>query len=147
MRLKPLSEMGLPASHFAHADLIAVHYDPDFIARTVPVSKARLASSPAAAMATSRCMAALSGWGMLDAACPGAVFTSPVPNQMLAATKAVDGGAGVLHIVKNYTGEVMNFEMAAELAAAEGSEVAAVVTNDDVAVRIAPGQPAGAVWA
>ena len=53
---------------------------------------------------------------MLDAACPGAVFTSPVPDQMLAATKAVDGGAGVLHIVKNYTGDVMNFEMAAELA-------------------------------
>ena len=55
------------------------------------------------------------GMGMLDAACPGAVFTSPVPDQMLAATKAVDGGAGVLHIVKNYTGDVMNFEMAAEL--------------------------------
>ena len=61
------------------------------------------------------------GKGMLDAACPGAVFTSPMPDQMLAATKAVDGGAGVLHIVKNYTGDVMNFEMAAELAAAEGS--------------------------
>ena len=56
------------------------------------------------------------GAGMLDAACCGEVFTSPVPDQMLAATKAVDGGAGVLHIVKNYTGDVMNFEMAAELA-------------------------------
>ena len=65
-------------------------------------------------------MAALSGRGMLDAACPGAVFTSPMPDQMLAATKAVDGGAGVLHIVKNYTGDVMNFEMAAELAAGRG---------------------------
>jgi phosphoenolpyruvate---glycerone phosphotransferase subunit DhaK len=75
------------------------------------------------------------GKGMLDAACPGAVFTSPVPDQMLAATKAVDGGVGVLHIVKNYTGDIMNFEMAAELAAAEGSDVAAVVTNDDVAVK------------
>jgi dihydroxyacetone kinase-like protein len=72
---------------------------------------------------------------MLDAACPGDVFTSPTPDQMEAATKAVDGGAGVLHIVKNYTGDVMNFEMAAELAAAEGSDVAAVVTNDDVAVK------------
>ena len=59
------------------------------------------------------------GLGMLDAACAGEVFTSPVPDQMLEATKAVDGGAGVLHIVKNYTGDVMNFEMAAELAAAE----------------------------
>src|SRR5438874_9554330 len=75
------------------------------------------------------------GLGMLDAACPGAVFTSPVPDQMLAATKAVDGGAGVLHIVKNYTGDVLNFEMAADLAAADGSNVAAVVTNDDVAVK------------
>src|SRR5215467_7588836 len=75
------------------------------------------------------------GRGMLDAACPGAVFTSPVPDQMLAATRAVNGGAGVLHVVKNYTGDVLNFEMAAELAAAEGIEVASVVTNDDVAVQ------------
>src|SRR5690349_1268633 len=75
------------------------------------------------------------GRGMLDAACPGAVFTSPVPNQMLDATKAVDGGAGVLHIVKNYTGDIMNFEMAAELAAADGVQVESVVINDDVAVQ------------
>ena len=75
------------------------------------------------------------GMGMLDAACPGAVFTSPVPDQMLAATKAVDGGAGVLHIVKNYTGDIMNFELAAELARAEGLEVSAVVIADDVAVK------------
>ena len=72
------------------------------------------------------------GPGMLDAACAGEIFTSPVPDQVLAATRAVDGGAGVLHIVKNYTGDVMNFEMAAELA--EGVEVVAVVTDDDVAV-------------
>jgi dihydroxyacetone kinase-like protein len=76
------------------------------------------------------------GLGMLDAACAGEVFTSPVPDQMLEATKRVDGGAGVLHIVKNYTGDVMNFEMAAELAAAEaGVEVVQVVTDDDVAVQ------------
>lgn len=75
------------------------------------------------------------GRGMLDAACPGAVFTSPVPDQILAATKAASSGKGVLHIVKNYTGDVMNFEMAAELAAVEGIEVASVVTNDDVAVQ------------
>jgi len=73
--------------------------------------------------------------GMLDAACPGAVFTSPVPDQMLAATQAVDGGVGVLHIVKNYTGDVLNFEMAAELAAINGIQVESVVTNDDVAVQ------------
>jgi phosphoenolpyruvate---glycerone phosphotransferase subunit DhaK len=76
------------------------------------------------------------GVGMLDAACAGEMFTSPVPDQMLEATKGVDGGAGVLHIVKNYTGDVMNFDMAAELAAAEtGVEVATVVTADDVAVQ------------
>jgi len=76
------------------------------------------------------------GLGMLDAACCGEVFTSPVPDQMLEATKTVDGGAGVLHIVKNYTGDVMNFEMAAELAASEtGVEVVSVVTDDDVAVQ------------
>jgi len=75
------------------------------------------------------------GYGMLDAACPGEVFTSPVPDQMLAATKAVNGGAGVLHIVKNYTGDVLNFQMAAELADDEGIEVVPVVVNDDVAVQ------------
>jgi len=75
------------------------------------------------------------GRGMLDAACPGEVFTSPTPDQMLEATKAVNGGAGVLHIVKNYTGDIMNFEMAAEMAQAEGIEVTSVVINDDVAVQ------------
>jgi dihydroxyacetone kinase-like protein len=72
---------------------------------------------------------------MLDAACPGEVFTSPVPDQMLAATKAVDGGAGVLHIVKNYTGDVMNFKLAAEDAADEGIDVESVLVDDDVAVE------------
>jgi dihydroxyacetone kinase-like protein len=75
------------------------------------------------------------GRGMLDAACPGEVFTSPVPDQMLAATKAVDGGAGVVHIVKNYTGDVMNFRLAAEDAADEGIAVESVLIDDDVAVQ------------
>jgi dihydroxyacetone kinase-like protein len=75
------------------------------------------------------------GYGMLDAACPGEVFTSPVPDQILAATKAVDAGAGVLHVVKNYTGDVLNFQMAAELASDDGVRVEAVVVNDDVAVE------------
>ena len=69
---------------------------------------------------------------MLDAACPGEVFTSPTPDQMMAAAEAVDGGAGVLFIVKNYSGDVMNFEMAAEMVAVEN---ATVLTNDDVAVE------------
>ena len=76
------------------------------------------------------------GTGMLDAACAGEIFTSPVPDQVVAATTAVDRGAGVLHIVKNYTGDVMNFEMAAEIVDADsGIQVASVVTNDDVAVE------------
>jgi dihydroxyacetone kinase-like protein len=75
------------------------------------------------------------GAGMLDAACPGEVFTSPVPDQILAATKAVDSGAGVVHIVKNYTGDVLNFQMAAELAGDDGVRVETVLVDDDVAVE------------
>ena len=76
------------------------------------------------------------GPGMLDAACCGEVFTSPTPDQMQEATSVVDRGAGVLHIVKNYTGDVMNFEMAGEMAAADsGVRVETVVTDDDVAVQ------------
>ena len=75
------------------------------------------------------------GMGMLDAACAGEIFTSPTPDQIFTATQSVDNGAGVLHIVKNYTGDVMNFEMAAELALGSGTNVESVVTNDDVAVE------------
>ena len=75
------------------------------------------------------------GVGMLDAACAGQVFTSPTPDQILAATVGTDAGAGVLHVVKNYTGDVMNFEMAAELAAEQGIRVKTVVVADDVAVE------------
>ena len=75
------------------------------------------------------------GLGMLDAACCGEVFTSPTPDQMLAATTEVDNGGGVLHIVKNYTGDVMNFEMASEMAADAGIRVETVVVADDVAVE------------
>ncbi|GAA1720003.1 dihydroxyacetone kinase subunit DhaK [Streptomyces yatensis] len=74
------------------------------------------------------------GPGMLDAACPGEVFTSPVPDQMVRAAAAVDSGKGVLFIIKNYTGDVLNFDMAAELAEDEGIQVAKVLVNDDVAV-------------
>ncbi|MGA5409844.1 dihydroxyacetone kinase subunit DhaK [Streptomyces lavendulocolor] len=74
------------------------------------------------------------GPGMLAAACPGEVFTSPVPDQMVRAAAAVDSGHGVLFVVKNYTGDVLNFEMAAELAEDEGVQVAKVLVDDDVAV-------------
>lgn len=75
------------------------------------------------------------GKGMLDGAVAGAVFTSPTPDQVFEAIKAVDTGKGVLLVIKNYTGDIMNFEMAGELAEAEGITVASVVTNDDVAVE------------
>ncbi|MDF5755880.1 dihydroxyacetone kinase subunit DhaK [Spongiactinospora sp. TRM90649] len=74
------------------------------------------------------------GYGMLDAACPGEIFTSPVPDQIAEASTAIHGGAGVLHVVKNYTGDVLNFEMAADLCADDGVEVARVLVDDDVAV-------------
>jgi len=119
----------------AHSDLITVHFDPDYIVRVGAPIKGKVGIISGGGSGHEPMHGGFVGKGMLDAACPGAVFTSPVPDQMLAATKAVDGGAGVLHIVKNYTGDVMNFEMAAELAAGDGSEVVAVVTNDDVAVK------------
>jgi phosphoenolpyruvate---glycerone phosphotransferase subunit DhaK len=119
----------------AHSDLVTVHYDPDFVVRADAPVKGKVGVISGGGSGHEPMHGGFVGKGMLDAACPGAVFTSPVPDQMLAATQAVDGVAGVLHIVKNYTGDIMNFEMAAELAAAEGSEVAAVVTNDDVAVK------------
>lgn len=119
----------------AHADLITVCNDPDYIVRADAPVKGKVGVISGGGSGHEPLHGGFVGKGMLDAACPGAIFTSPVPDQMLAATKAVDGGAGVLHIVKNYTGDVMNFEMAAELAAAEGIEVASVITNDDVAVK------------
>ncbi|MEU1729567.1 dihydroxyacetone kinase subunit DhaK [Streptosporangium sp. NPDC020145] len=78
------------------------------------------------------------GYGMLDAACPGEIFTSLVPDQMVTATAAANGGVGVLHVVKNYTGDVLNFELAADLCAEEGVEIARVLVDDDVAVRDSP---------
>src|SRR5574339_716690 len=120
---------------YAHPDLVKVHYDPHFIVRADAPVQGKVGVISGGGSGHEPMHGGFVGMGMLDAACPGAVFTSSTPDQMLEATKAVDGGAGVLHIVKNYTGDIMNFEMAAELAGAEGSEVAAVVTNDDVAVK------------
>jgi phosphoenolpyruvate---glycerone phosphotransferase subunit DhaK len=119
----------------AHADLVKVSYGPNYIVRAdAPVQgKAALVSGGGSGHEPMH--GGFVGMGMLDAACPGEVFTSPTPDQMLEATKAVDAGAGVLHIVKNYTGDVMNFEMAADLARGEGIDVEAVVIDDDVAVQ------------
>lgn len=119
----------------AHPDLLRVHVNPDYIVRADAPVPGKVAIISGGGSGHEPLHGGFVGRGMLDAACPGAIFTSPVPDQMLAATRAVHGGRGVLQVVKNYTGDVMNFEMAAELAAAEGIAVASVVTNDDVAVR------------
>ncbi|MCB0156387.1 MAG: dihydroxyacetone kinase subunit DhaK [Anaerolineae bacterium] len=119
----------------AHGDLVKVFYDPAFVMRADGPVKGKVAIVSGGGSGHEPMHGGFVGMGMLDAACPGDVFTSPTPDQMEAATKAVDGGAGVLHIVKNYTGDVMNFEMAAEMAQAEGSNVVAVVIDDDVAVQ------------
>jgi dihydroxyacetone kinase-like protein len=119
----------------AHPDLVKVRFDPDYIVRADAPVQGKVALVSGGGSGHEPMHGGFVGYGMLDAACPGAVFTSPTPDQMLEATKAVNGGAGVLHIVKNYTGDVMNFEMAAELAGGEGIEVVAVVTDDDVAVQ------------
>ena len=120
---------------YAHSDLVKVHYDPNFIVRADAPVMGKVGVISGGGSGHEPMHGGFVGMGMLDAACPGAVFTSPTPDQMLEATKAVNGGAGVVHIVKNYTGDIMNFEMAAELARAEGIEVEAVVTDDDVAVK------------
>jgi dihydroxyacetone kinase-like protein len=119
----------------AHGDRLRVFTDPAYIVRADAPVAGKVALVSGGGSGHEPMHGGFVGMGMLDAACPGEVFTSPTPDQMLAATKAVDGGAGALHIVKNYTGDVMNFEMAAELARDEGIEVEAVVIDDDVAVK------------
>src|SRR5690554_6515106 len=119
----------------AHPDLVRVHYDPHFIVRADAPVQGKVGIVSGGGSGHEPMHGGFVGMGMLDAACPGAVFTSPTPDQMLEATKAVNGGAGVLHIVKNYTGDVMNFEMAADLAKGEGIEVKSLLIEDDVAVQ------------
>ena len=119
----------------AHSDLVKVHFGPNIIVRADAPVQGKVGLVSGGGSGHEPMHGGFVGPGMLDAACPGEVFTSPTPDQMLDATKAVNGGAGVLHIVKNYTGDVMNFEMAADLGQGEGIEVEAVVINDDVAVQ------------
>ncbi len=118
----------------AHGDLLKV-IDPNVVVRVDAPRKGKVGIISGGGSGHEPMHGGFVGRGMLDAACAGDVFTSPVPDQMLAATKAVDGGAGVLHIVKNYTGDIMNFELAAELAQGDGIEVSSVVIADDVAVK------------
>src|ERR1700704_2238436 len=119
----------------AHADVLRYDADAQIVVRTDAPGGGKVALVSGGGSGHEPLHGGFVGLGMLDAACPGEVFTSPVPDQMLAATKAVDGGAGVVHLVKNYTGDVMNFKLAAEDAADEGIGVESVLIDDDVAVQ------------
>jgi phosphoenolpyruvate---glycerone phosphotransferase subunit DhaK len=119
----------------AHADLVTVHFDPNYVVRAGGTPKGKVALVGGGGSGHEPFAGGYVGMGMLDAAVPGAVFTSPTPDQILDATKAADAGAGVVHLVLNYTGDVLNFETAAELAEAEDIAVRAVVIDDDVAVK------------
>ena len=119
----------------AHPDLLKVHLDPHFIYRADAPIHNKVALISGGGSGHEPMHGGFVGFGMLDAACPGEVFTSPTPDQMLEAAKRVNGGAGVLNIVKNYSGDVMNFEMAAELAHSEGIQIFNLLIDDDIAVK------------
>ncbi|BCT74484.1 dihydroxyacetone kinase subunit DhaK [Sinomonas cyclohexanicum] len=119
----------------AHADLVRLHPDPMFISRAGGAVPGKVGLVSGGGSGHEPLHGGYVGRGMLDAAVPGAVFTSPTPEAIIPATQAADGGAGVVHIVKNYTGDVLNFETAGEMCAAEGIDVRTVLVNDDVAVE------------
>ncbi|PKU23880.1 dihydroxyacetone kinase subunit DhaK [Telmatospirillum siberiense] len=119
----------------AHADRLRVCFDPFYIARKDAPTKGKVGLISGGGSGHEPLHGGFVGLGMLDAACPGHVFTSPTPDQMFEAAKAVNGGAGILQIVKNYTGDVMNFDLAADMLREESIEVATVLTDDDVAVQ------------
>ena len=119
----------------AHGDRLRINYEPVYIARKDAPKKGKVGLVSGGGSGHEPMHGGYVGKGMLDAACPGAIFTSPTPDQMYEASKAVHGGAGILHIVKNYTGDVMNFELAQEMLRNDGIEVGSVLTDDDVAVE------------
>jgi phosphoenolpyruvate---glycerone phosphotransferase subunit DhaK len=119
----------------AHGDRLRISYDPYMVVRKDAPVQGKVGIISGGGSGHEPMHGGFVGPGMLDAACPGEVFTSPTPDQMLEATKAVNGGAGVLHVVKNYTGDVMNFDMAADMGKGEDIDVETVLTNDDVAVE------------
>jgi dihydroxyacetone kinase-like protein len=128
----PESLAGLEA---AHRDLVTVDAENQVVLRAGGPVEGKVALVSGGGSGHEPLHGGFVGLGMLDAACAGAVFTSPVPDQMLAGSKAADGGAGVLHIVKNYTGDVLNFKMAADMLDDDGVQVETVLVNDDVAVE------------
>jgi phosphoenolpyruvate---glycerone phosphotransferase subunit DhaK len=117
----------------AHSDIVELGPERKFVRRR-KATQGKVALISGGGSGHEPLHAGFVGLGMLDAACPGQVFTSPTPDQMVAAIEAVDAGAGVLLIVKNYEGDVMNFEMTAEIATASDRKVETIVTNDDAAV-------------
>jgi dihydroxyacetone kinase-like protein len=119
----------------AHADHVVLVEDPLYLVRRDAPVQGKVGIVSGGGSGHEPLHAGFIGHGMLDAAVPGPVFTSPTPDPIVAATKAVDGGAGVLHIVKNYTGDVLNFETAAELVAMDDVRVESVLVDDDVAVQ------------
>jgi len=119
----------------AHSDLLQVHFDPTYIYRPETPVKNKVAVISGGGSGHEPLHGGFVGQGMLDAACPGEIFTSPTPDQMFEAAKKVHSNAGFLFIVKNYTGDVMNFEMAADMARTEGMKVQNIIIDDDVAVK------------
>ena len=119
----------------AHPDILKVHFEPNYVYRADAPVQGKVALVSGGGSGHEPMHGGFVGMGMLDGACPGEVFTSPTPDQMYECAKAVDGGAGVLFLVKNYTGDVMNFELAAEMAAADGIKVQSILIDDDAAVK------------
>ena len=125
-----LAGMGL-----AHPDKIKVNLDPYYVYRADAPVKGKVAFISGGGSGHDPMHNGFVGAGMLDASCPGEIFTSPTPDQMLEASKVVHGGAGILFLINNYSGDIMNFEMAAELIREEGIRAASVIIDDDVAVK------------
>ena len=119
----------------AHPDLLKIHFEPNFVYRVDAPVMGKVALISGGGSGHEPMHGGFVGKGMLDGACPGPVFTAPTPDQMYETAKAVNGGAGVLFIVKNYTGDIMNFEIAAEMAHADGIKVQSILIDDDVAVK------------
>ena len=119
----------------AHPDMLKIHFEPTFVVRADAPVQGKVAIISGGGSGHEPMHGGFVGMGMLDGACPGEVFTSPTPDQMYEAAKAVDGGAGVLFLVKNYTGDVLNFETAAEMAFADGIKVQSILIDDDAAVK------------
>lgn len=125
----------LEGMELAHPDLLKVCYNPMYIVRKTSAPRGKVALVSGGGSGHEPMHGGFVGLGMLDAACPGHMFTSPTPDQMFAAARASERGGGVLFIVKNYTGDVMNFELAADMLRDEQIAVETVLTDDDVAVE------------